>query len=71
MVLFHVFHVEHFSDEQLKKVKWVEILSEVVYVNLVRETARTLDVGLPVVCTVDAGGSWQMILPMPNLERAY
>ena len=40
MVLFHVFHVEHFSDEQLKKVKWVEIHSEVVYVNLVRETAK-------------------------------
>ena len=40
MVLFHVFHVEHFSDEQLKKVKWVEILSGIVYVNLVGETAK-------------------------------
>ena len=34
--------------------------------------------GTPVVCggnsstySVDAVGSWQMILPMPNLERAY
>ena len=23
------------------------------------------------VCTLDAVGSWQIILPMPNLERTY
>ena len=23
------------------------------------------------ICTLDAVGSWQIILPMPNLERAY